>query len=147
MSFVKIQVLRLSSKLFRFRRKKSSWARELHVLLLPLNSDQVHLKCQVKCTHYLTYLYCLGIASWHTKLKFCHNHSEVRPESAPEVKTQDIINGLEMTEVDIFFCYFMFSLSALSKFKTCHCLSLQKVVLSSVMYSKSKPESVAVLNL
>lgn len=127
--------------------KKSSWARELRVLLLPINSDQVHLKCQVKCMQYFTYLYCLGIASWHTKLKFCHNHSEVRPESTSEIKTQDTVNGLEMTGIDIFFCYFMFSLSALSKSKTYHCLSLQNIVLSFVRYSKSKLESVAMLNL
>lgn len=83
--------------------------------------------------HYFTYLYFLGNASWHTKLKFNHNDSEVRPESASEHKTQDTINGLEMTRVHVSFCYFMLSLSALSKFNTYHYILLHKILPSLLL--------------
>jgi len=97
---------------------------------------------------YFTYLYCLGNASWHTKLKFNYNHSEVRPESTSENKTQDIINGLEMTGADVSFCYFMLSSSTLSKFNTYHYILLCIILSSLLLYSYIKTQVyVAVLNL
>lgn len=51
-----------------------------------------------------------------------------------------------MTGVDIFLLLHVLFICT-SKFKTYHCLSLQNIVLSSVTYSKSKLESVAVLTL
>lgn len=61
--------------------------------------------------------------------------SEVRPEPASENKTQDIINGLEMTGLDVSFCYFMLSLSALSKFNTYHYVFLCKISSSLLLCS------------